>query len=586
MPVKPITTALGHSLPPEGPHTITMQLPGWESAMKIRSGDQDLLNALVSIYPRFCPFNEAKDLCTAIHAALSLPPTHGLLPFTAPDSFAMARAWATSPLRVPAEVKLAPGELVFYVVDIGSVRLYVVAHPLAKTKGIIGLWKNAGTGVSTRLAAELLKVGVAETLTVVPFETSAGGAGGGEGEATAAAATGDVGEDSLELEVERVPVSTYLPEGEAHQLLRERIASLLRRAPAVLGRSGEVKAVEATTDKEVVADDVYLYPTGMAAIYRLHQAISSVREGAVVALGSLFQSTWYLFVEEGEKGFKHFGECDEGSGVMDALERYLMDEVKEGRRISYVFVEFPSNPILVSVNLKRLRELADRYEFPIVVDDTVGSFCNIDVLPVADIIMTSVTKSFSGYANVMGGTLALNPNLPHYATLKATLTSLFHNEYFLGDAEQLLVNSNDYLARSAILNRNALALANFLHNFYVNTSSPVTKVLYPTLSASHDNYRAFMRPPTAEFPHPGYGCLLSIEFETKAYARAFYDNLQLIWGGDPSDAAYHAAYGVRGEQIRVSVGLEDEQDLIDTFREAMGFAEEEKRRATTGAIME
>lgn len=35
-----------------------------------------------------------------------------------------------------------------------------------------------------------------------------------------------------------------------------------------------------------------------------------------------------------------------------------------------------------------------------VIDDTIGSFCNIDVSPVADAIITSITKSLSGYANV------------------------------------------------------------------------------------------------------------------------------------------------------------------------------------------
>ncbi len=35
-----------------------------------------------------------------------------------------------------------------------------------------------------------------------------------------------------------------------------------------------------------------------------------------------------------------------------------------------------------------------------VIDDTIGSFCNIDVSPVADVIITSITKSLSGYANV------------------------------------------------------------------------------------------------------------------------------------------------------------------------------------------
>jgi cystathionine gamma-synthase len=68
-----------------------------------------------------------------------------------------------------------------------------------------------------------------------------------------------------------------------------------------------------------------------------------------------------------------------------------------------LFCEFPSNPLLRSPNLKRLRALADEYNFLIIVDETVGSFVNVHVLPDADIIATSLTKIFSGDTNVMGG---------------------------------------------------------------------------------------------------------------------------------------------------------------------------------------
>ncbi len=47
-----------------------------------------------------------------------------------------------------------------------------------------------------------------------------------------------------------------------------------------------------------------------------------------------------------------------------------------------------------------MRFQADKYDIPVVIDDTIGSFCNIDVSPVADVIITSTTKSLSGYANV------------------------------------------------------------------------------------------------------------------------------------------------------------------------------------------
>jgi cystathionine beta-lyase/cystathionine gamma-synthase len=57
---------------------------------------------------------------------------------------------------------------------------------------------------------------------------------------------------------------------------------------------------------------------------------------------------------------KHFGRCDAESGVMEALVEWLAGERAAGRKVGYVFAEFPSNPILVSVDLRRLREVVSR----------------------------------------------------------------------------------------------------------------------------------------------------------------------------------------------------------------------------------
>lgn len=68
-----------------------------------------------------------------------------------------------------------------------------------------------------------------------------------------------------------------------------------------------------------------------------------------------------------------------------------------------LFTEFPSNPLLRSADIPRLRALADKYDFFLVVDDTIGNFVNIEVLPYTDIVATSLSKIFSGDANAMGG---------------------------------------------------------------------------------------------------------------------------------------------------------------------------------------
>ena len=95
-----------------------------------------------------------------------------------------------------------------------------------------------------------------------------------------------------------------------------------------------------------------------------------------------------------------------GSGLdsdIDSLAT-LLSELKVSSTttppILTLFTEFPSNPLLRSANLQRLRALADQYDFLLVIDQ---NFVNVDVLPFADIIVSSLTKVFSGASNVMGG---------------------------------------------------------------------------------------------------------------------------------------------------------------------------------------
>ena len=90
-------------------------------------------------------------------------------------------------------------------------------------------------------------------------------------------------------------------------------------------------------------------------------------------------------------------------GFGDEAELDMLEELLQREKILGLFCEFPSNPLLKCANMKRLRLLANLHGFPIVVDDTLGNFKNIDILPFADVVVTSLTKVFSGDSNVMGG---------------------------------------------------------------------------------------------------------------------------------------------------------------------------------------
>lgn len=100
-----------------------------------------------------------------------------------------------------------------------------------------------------------------------------------------------------------------------------------------------------------------------------------------------------------------------GSEDINALEKILVEaeENPDEPRILALFCEFPSNPLLRSPDLVRIRELADKYGFFIVVDETIGNFINVEVVTFADIVVSSLTKIFSGDANVMGGRLVCVP---------------------------------------------------------------------------------------------------------------------------------------------------------------------------------
>ena len=93
---------------------------------------------------------------------------------------------------------------------------------------------------------------------------------------------------------------------------------------------------------------------------------------------------------------------------LDDLER----RCESGERFLALFCEFPGNPLLKTPDLRRIRTLANRYDFAVVVDETIGNFINVHVLPYADVVVSSLTKVFTGECNVMGGRYA-SPSRVH-----------------------------------------------------------------------------------------------------------------------------------------------------------------------------
>ena len=370
----------------------------------------------------------------------------------------------------------------------------------------------------------------------------------------------------------------------AHQTLRKRIVYYLNRAPR-----------DPSLHMRPTTSDVYFFPTGMAAIYKTHSYISHHYKGTTVLFGMAFMNTLTLF-DEFSTSHKFFG-LGTDSDLHD-LELFLREEQKAGRKVQAIWAEFPSNPILFAPNLARLRVLAREYDTILGVDDTIGSFANIDIVSHVDILVTSLTKSFNGYADAIAGSVVLNPAGQKYTELKSVFGRYHIPELYSVDAETIERNSRDYLTRTTTLNNNAAALVSYLNKCSQDPKSAVKRVHYPdpTINSSGKHYHEFMRLPTDDFT-PGYGCLFNVELEDLPTTVAFYDNLNVHFGphlGAPftlcfaytmgaygSRLDWAARYDLRPTQIRISAGLENINNLLGDFRIAVEAADKVKAAAAS-----
>ena len=74
-----------------------------------------------------------------------------------------------------------------------------------------------------------------------------------------------------------------------------------------------------------------------------------------------------------------------------------------------LIIEIPSNPLLQCVDLISISRLAKDKNIPVIVDDTIGSSINVHLTPYADIIFSSLTKSFAGRGDILAGSSVISP---------------------------------------------------------------------------------------------------------------------------------------------------------------------------------
>lgn len=304
---------------------------------------------------------------------------------------------------------------------------------------------------------------------------------------------------------------------------------------------------------------------------------------------------------------------------IDELEKILEAERQRDPTtppILALFTEFPSNPLLRSADLPRLRALADKYDFLIVIDETIGNFVNVEVFPYADIVVSSLTKVFSGASNVMGGryvrllddrtllidcflSLVLNPAGRHYAALKSHLSQNFEDVYFDEDAIYMERNSRDFKRRIRVIDSNAEAVCDYLRLKSLAGASATTPashtpaikdVFYPkyVTREKYDICR-IKTPDVDDGKVGGFGGLFSLTFTSMEASKAFFDALPCYKGpslgtnftlacpftilAHYTELDWAAQFGVEAGIVRISVGMEDKETLLKSFEAALNAAE-------------
>ncbi|WAQ91564.1 hypothetical protein PtA15_14A448 [Puccinia triticina] len=379
--------------------------------------------------------------------------------------------------------------------------------------------------------------------------------------------------------------------------LRRRIADILVETPPSDRSTSPPAALNLKRSErgagQLTESDIYLYPTGMSSIFYAHQLAMAIQArlrpgqeiGKSISFGFPYTDTLKI-IEKWGPGAHFFGHGE--SEDLAALAQLLAHNQAQGRPpIAALFCEFPSNPLLKSPDLVRLRELADQYGFLVVIDETIGNFLNVEVLPYADILVSSLTKVFSGDSNVMGGSMIINPSQKHHSTLKALLdgdptsgSGMYEDTYFGEDAIFMERNSRDFRTRVAKINTNASGICAYLKSLTESGDNKIIKAIHYPRYTTPENYETCRR----KQPPGGYGGLFSIIFNDHASCATFYDHLRSYKGPSLGTnftlsspyvilAHFHelewaSQFGVDANLIRVSVGLEDLDTLLEWFKDA------------------
>jgi cystathionine gamma-lyase/cystathionine beta-lyase/cystathionine gamma-lyase/homocysteine desulfhydrase len=326
-------------------------------------------------------------------------------------------------------------------------------------------------------------------------------------------------------------------------------------------------ALEANIAAMELGRAAFAFASGLAAT----RAVMTLLQAGdhVLVTDNTYGGTYRLFERVLRKGGLDFSYVD--TADLDAVARGLQANTK------LVFLESPTNPVLRVTDIGAVSALAHARGVSVVVDNTFASpFVQQPLALGADLVLHSTTKFLNGHSDSVGGIVVARDEA-HLEWLRFVQNA---EGAILGplDAWLVLRGTKTLPLRMERHNANALRVAAFLA-----AHPKVEHVHYPGLPQhpQHELAARQMR---------GFGGLVAFRMGSLERARAVLNHVQLMalaesLGGVETLISHPAsmthgsvpaerrqALGVTDDLVRVSVGVEDIEDLLEDLDQALSRA--------------
>lgn len=326
------------------------------------------------------------------------------------------------------------------------------------------------------------------------------------------------------------------------------------------------------------ASDILLGNSGMNALYAAFQAVAGIqaaRDRTVwLQLGWLYLDTIAILQ-------KFTARPEDYVYVRDVFDRDGLERIfaRHGHQIAGVVAELPTNPLIQTPDLAALAALCRRHGARLVLDPTISSVFNLDVLPHTDVVASSLTKYAGSEGDVLAGFAAVNPSGPDAAELRQRIGSQIEPLH-PRDAARLACEIGDSLAVLTKIHAGTRRVVEFLEKH------PAVQDVYWALSpASRENYLKLARTPDAT------GGMITFTLREIGALEKFYDRLRLPKGPSfgmkttlicpfmylahydlvttPAGLAELAASKLDPDLLRLCVGIEPAEEIIAALAEAL-----------------